>query len=76
MTIIPYFIRRLLGRECCRGGGFTKWIICTKTHKRYLTNRDVKPNDPNIKSVVLKLERWQERECAICGKIQQRKLRN
>jgi len=66
------FIYRLLGWECC--GEWTQWTDRQSDFER--------PTDYDTDGIIafrtdriVFTRRWQERKCTICGKIQQRDLK-
>lgn len=60
------FIYRLLGWECC--GEWTQW---TTRQARYSRDGEIAFRTDTIVYTL----RWQERQCAVCGRMQQRDLK-
>lgn len=68
------FIKRLLGWECCSGGEWTQWITLQVNYIRPTSYE----RDGSIWIETKEIEftkRWQERSCTLCGRMQQRNLK-
>jgi hypothetical protein len=65
------FILRLLGWRCC--GEWTQWEVRSQNY-----SRPVRYSDGNVYLAGEKrleyTQKWQERRCTMCGKIQQKPL--
>ena len=64
-------IRRLIGWECC--GEWTQWEVKAANFERPCTMDDGMAFLKGL-TTIEHTKRWQERQCTLCGRMQQRNL--